>query len=75
MMASVPARLSALDLDAATPFSDLPVETETWLTVEICVRSDSSQAGQLREICEDMRKRGLPVYVSVSKRGTPYRAG
>lgn len=48
---------------------------ETWLTVEVCVRSDTPQAGQLREVCEEMFRRGLPVYVSVSKRGTPFKAG
>lgn len=48
---------------------------ETWLTVEICVRSNSPQAAQLKEVCQDMHRRGLPVYVSVSKRGTPNKAG
>lgn len=50
-------------------------KSETWLTVEICVRSDSPQATMLREVCDDMHRKGLPVYVSVSKRGTPFKAG
>lgn len=50
-------------------------QSETWLTVEICVRSDSPQAVMLRDVCEDMHRKGLPVYVSVSKRGTPFKAG
>ena len=51
------------------------VTDETWLTVEVCVRSNSPQAALLREVCEDMERRGLPVYLSISKRGTPQRAG
>lgn len=53
----------------------LPVSDETWLTVEICVRSDSAHAAELKGICEQMHRRGIPVYISISKRGTPYKAG
>ena len=56
-------------------FADVVCDAETWLTVEICVRADSPKAAQLKEICDEMLRRGLPVYVSVSKRGTPYKAG
>jgi hypothetical protein len=70
-----PARLGETDLTSVPVFSGLAVEPETWLTVEICVRSGSPQAFQLKEICDEMLARGLPVYVSVSKRGTPYKAG
>lgn len=64
-----------IDKTYASLFTALGVGEETWLTVEICVRSDSPQAAELKEICDDMLKRGLPVYVSVSRRGTPYKAG
>lgn len=48
---------------------------ETWLTVEVCVKADTTEAAQLKEVCAEMHRRGLPVYVSISKRGTPFRAG
>ena len=62
------------ELAKAPAFTDLCLG-DTWLTVEVCVRSDTPQAAQLKEVCEEMFRRGLPVYVSVSKRGTPYKAG
>jgi hypothetical protein len=63
-------------MDALAVFEDAIIaSSETWLTVEICVRSDTLQAALLKEVCQDMLKRGLPVYVSISKRGTPYKAG
>lgn len=52
-----------------------PVSSETWLTVEVCVLANSPDATQLREVVEEMHRRGLPVYVSISKRGTPFQAG
>lgn len=48
---------------------------ETWLILEVCVRAGTPRALQLREVCADMQRRGLPVYLSVSRRGTPFRAG
>jgi hypothetical protein len=66
--------LSEDDLMGVPAFTDL-CSGETWLTVEVCVRSDTPQAAQLREVCDEMFRRGLPVYVSVSKRGTPFKAG
>lgn len=54
---------------------EIATSPETWLTVEVCVRPNTAQAAQLKEVCAEMFRRGLPVYVSVSKRGTPFRAG
>lgn len=66
--------ISGKDLESVPAFATLCLG-ETWLTVEVCVRADSPQAAQLKEVCDEMFRRGLPVYVSVSKRGTPYKAG
>lgn len=66
--------LSEKDLISVPAFTELCLG-ETWLTVEVCVRADTPQAAQLKEVCDEMFRRGLPVYVSISKRGTPYKAG
>ena len=63
------------DLPMFPIFSEVTTGRDTWLTVEICVLADSPQAAQLKEVCAEMHARGLPVYVSISKRGTPFKAG